>query len=115
MKKLVIVNFLIGILILALISGCTKGKKTEMRYHSILASGELIDISFYLYFNNQTDVEKVLEKKDKFIHALNLMFNSYKKHQLSEARINSVLKNTGNMVFDNSVKDVELKSIKYRN
>jgi hypothetical protein len=43
------------------------------------------------------------------------MFNSYKKTQLSKPRINNILKKSGNMIFDNSVLEVEVKSIKYRN
>ncbi|MGE4520147.1 MAG: hypothetical protein AB7E04_11660 [Desulfobacteraceae bacterium] len=114
MKKIKVLRAIIAIAVLVSVFGCASGYKTKMRYDGILSSGEFIEISFYFYFTDQTASEKALERNDKFIHALNLMFNSYKKSQLSEPRINNILKKSGNMIFDNSVLDVEIKSIKYR-
>ncbi|MDY0361632.1 MAG: hypothetical protein RBR08_09280 [Desulforegulaceae bacterium] len=116
MKKIIPARFFIAFIILALISGCAKGYKTElMRYDAILDSGEFIEVTFYFYFTDKQASKKAAEKNDKFIHALNLMFNSYKKPLLTEPKINNILKKCGNMVFDNSVAEVEIKSIKYRN
>jgi len=116
MKKILSSGLLISLIIIVLISGCAKGYKTElMRYDAILDSGEFIEITFYFYFTDKKASEKALERNDKFIHALNLMFNSYKKPLLTEPKINNILKKCGNMVFDNSVVEVEIKSIKYRN
>jgi hypothetical protein len=115
MKKSNILRALIVVGLIISIIGCASGYKTKMRYNGFLSSGEAIEISFFFYFKDQASSERALTKNDKFIHALNLMFNSYKKTQLSKPRINNILKKSGNMIFDNSVLEVEVKSIKYRN
>ncbi|MGM0419191.1 MAG: hypothetical protein ACQEQS_10750 [Thermodesulfobacteriota bacterium] len=95
-------------------TGCTqKENQTEFTYSGKLASGERVYLKFYLYFNNLSSKNSALKRKSSYNHALNLMFSSYSKSQLSKPRLKNIVKKAGNRVFNKAVTASEIISIKY--
>jgi hypothetical protein len=95
-------------------AGCTKKEnQTEFTYSGKLASGERVYLKFYLYFKDLRSRKNALERKSSYNHALNLMFSSYSKSQLNDARLTNIVKKAGNRVFSESVTASEIISIKY--
>lgn len=115
MKSILKVNIIFLVFLsLIMFYGCTKKHdEIEYNYEGFLVSGESMHLKFVLTFKDPASKNIAERRKDNFMHALEIMFPSYKHSQLSKSKIKSLLQKASNQVFYDSVESIDLISLKY--